>query len=672
VTHQQAKEQLIQAEQEMSKGNYTFAERECNQVLANFENLPLQIQQIYEWRSNQSYSLRILGSIAWRIAKYNIALQYLNQAYTISIQIHDDQGLTKIIGNLGNVYMYMGDHTKALEYFNQALLHSEESGEQHTTAFLCVNIGLVYANIADYNQALEMYNRALYIFEMIEDILRIAQTNGNIGSVYTQLGDYKTALEYNNRALSVFQTLGLSTMIAGAMINVGIVYYHLGQFTIALEYMSKALSTHKELGDTTHIARAMGNMASIYADLQQYQNALDYYLQAIEMYQKLGEQSMYAKMLQNLGTVYAELKQYDKAIEILLQSYELHKELGEKSALANVMTVIGSVYSTTEYKEYNLIKAQQYLVQSLEINQEIGAKKNLYEAHKLLASIYKQQEQWKQTQYHFEQFHTLKEEVHNEHVQHQANLLEQRRLIEEREKGLAIERAKHEATQKLLFNVLPPSIARRMIEGEHLIAEKLQNVSVLFADIVNFTKLSQLISAEELVQGLNTMFSAFDSIADKYHLEKIKTIGDAYMVVAGAPEPRADHALAIASMAIEMMEAMHQFRSKSTGKEIHIRIGIHSGEVVAGVIGKKKFSYDLWGDAVNTASRMETHGEPGKVHISNDFRIALKTMVETQTFASLPEHLSYNTKNKFHFIPRGEMQIKGKGIMHTYFLEKQL
>ncbi|MFZ1572295.1 MAG: adenylate/guanylate cyclase domain-containing protein, partial [Candidatus Kapaibacterium sp.] len=204
-------------------------------------------------------------------------------------------------------------------------------------------------------------------------------------------------------------------------------------------------------------------------------------------------------------------------------------------------------------------------------------------------------------------------------------------------------------------NVLPISIANRIINGENLIAEKLSNVSVLFADIVNFTKLSQSISPEQLVDGLDRIFTAFDLLADKYNLEKIKTIGDAYMVVAGAPLPRNDHAQAMANMAIDMIEAMKQFTSITTGEPIQIRIGIHSGEVVAGVIGKKKFAYDLWGDAVNTASRMESHGEPNQIHISQDF---------------YNELISSNLFSIDNFIDRGKMEIKGKGVLKTYFLIK--
>ena len=187
-----------------------------------------------------------------------------------------------------------------------------------------------------------------------------------------------------------------------------------------------------------------------------------------------------------------------------------------------------------------------------------------------------------------------------------------------------------------------------MLSGSKLIAEKLSNVSVLFADIVDFTKLSQRETPEELVEGLDRIFTEFDTLAEKYGLEKIKTIGDAYMVVSGAPEPREDHAEVMVHFAVEMLEAMKQFRSISTGEQIQLRIGIHTGEVVAGVIGKKKFAYDMWGDAVNTAARMESHGEPDRIHVSEDFR--------------------NSAGDGFTFTERGKIDIKGKGMMKTYFL----
>lgn len=220
----------------------------------------------------------------------------------------------------------------------------------------------------------------------------------------------------------------------------------------------------------------------------------------------------------------------------------------------------------------------------------------------------------------------------------------QRRLIHRQYALLDAERSKAE---QLLLNILPRPIAERLKADSSAIADGFAEVTVLFSDIVGFTKMSARLSPDEVVARLNEMFSAFDDIARDLGLEKIKTIGDAYMVAAGLPELRADHVEAIAEMALRMQAAVAAF-SERRGEQLSVRVGIHTGPVVAGVIGKQKFIYDVWGDTVNTASRMESHGEPGKIHVSD---IAYKRLVERFTFAS-----------------RGAIEVKGKGLMETYFL----
>jgi class 3 adenylate cyclase len=202
-------------------------------------------------------------------------------------------------------------------------------------------------------------------------------------------------------------------------------------------------------------------------------------------------------------------------------------------------------------------------------------------------------------------------------------------------------------SEKLLLNILPKSIADRLKQDNKTIADSFAHATVLFADIVGFTEISHHVSPVELVNLLNEIFSQFDYLAEKYQLEKIKTIGDAYMIVGGLPFPRKDHAQAVAKMALSMLETINIFNEKM-GYDFKMRIGINSGEVVAGVIGIKKFIYDLWGDTVNIASRMESHGIPNKIQI-------------TQT--------TYNLlKNEFICEERGIISIKGKGDMQTYFL----
>ncbi len=219
--------------------------------------------------------------------------------------------------------------------------------------------------------------------------------------------------------------------------------------------------------------------------------------------------------------------------------------------------------------------------------------------------------------------------------------------ITERKLATVELRYQKEQSERLLLNVLPTKIAERLKQEEQTIADKFAEVTVMFADIVGFTELASSMNAIELVSLLNQIFSDFDRLSERHSLEKIKTIGDAYMVVGGLPEQRDDHAEAIADMAMDMMMAIANFNTENQ-KNFSIRIGIHSGPVVAGVIGIKKFIYDLWGDTVNTASRMESHGLAGQIQVS----------------AASYEKLYH----KYLFEERGHIPIKGKGKMLTYLL----
>ncbi|MEG4395717.1 adenylate/guanylate cyclase domain-containing protein [Microcoleus sp. BROC3] len=219
--------------------------------------------------------------------------------------------------------------------------------------------------------------------------------------------------------------------------------------------------------------------------------------------------------------------------------------------------------------------------------------------------------------------------------------------ITERKQAEDALREEQEKSEKLLLNILPQAIAERLKQNETTIAEYFPEVTVLFADIVGFTALSAVMNPIELVELLNQIFSGFDLLCQRHGLEKIKTIGDAYMAVGGLPEPRADHAEAIAQMALDMQAEIARFNA-SHNKYFSIRIGIHSGPVVAGVIGIKKFIYDLWGDTVNIASRMESQGLPWRIQVS-------------ETTYKL-------VADKYLFQERGIIEVKGKGKMKTYIL----
>lgn len=211
-------------------------------------------------------------------------------------------------------------------------------------------------------------------------------------------------------------------------------------------------------------------------------------------------------------------------------------------------------------------------------------------------------------------------------------------------RGLTSEREKSEM---LLLNVLPSTIARRLKAGEQPLADRFEEAAVLFADVVGFTPMSERLMPEQVVELLDGLFSEFDAMADRLGLEKIKTVGDAYMVVGGLPEPRTEAVEAVAEMALEMQELVEGWPSP-TGEPLRLRIGIDVGPVVAGVIGQRKFSYDLWGDTVNTASRMESHGIPGEIQVT------------PRAYERL--------KHRYGFQPREPIDVKGKGRIVPFLM----
>jgi class 3 adenylate cyclase len=218
-------------------------------------------------------------------------------------------------------------------------------------------------------------------------------------------------------------------------------------------------------------------------------------------------------------------------------------------------------------------------------------------------------------------------------------------VINKAERNLAIER---DRSDRLLRNILPVPIAERLKQSHDLIADDFEEATVLFADIVDFTQYSETVSPKKLISLLNSVFTEFDDLCQKHRAEKIKTIGDAYMAVAGVPIQCTNHAEQMAAMALEMGQVIQRY-NRDTGKSFQIRIGLHSGPLVAGVIGKQKFAYDLWGDTVNTAARMESHGVPGEIQVT------------PVTYALLNPY--------YHFEERGFIDIKGKGLTQVFFLK---
>ena len=225
--------------------------------------------------------------------------------------------------------------------------------------------------------------------------------------------------------------------------------------------------------------------------------------------------------------------------------------------------------------------------------------------------------------------------------------LEKKWLRDREKKFIEDLEQERQRSESLLLNILPQSIVNRLRDGETIIADRITEATILFCDLVGFTALSQDLPPDRTIDLLTRIFSAFDRLSAEHGVEKIKTIGDAYMAAAGIPERQSDHAIRIAMLASRMLAAVDDI-ARATDLKLQARIGIHTGPIVAGVLGTHKFVYDVWGDTVNTASRMESHSLSGRIQVSAATRMALG--------------------DRFKFEPRGITEIKGKGMMETYFL----
>ena len=697
--------------------DYALAENQARELLA--ENALVNEPELHR------LTLLALSESLWRRGMAKEALPYAEEALVLAEQIENKEVQAKALGNIGIVYRSLSDYPRALNYFGRALALNEELGNKSGVATYLGNIGTVHRNLSDYPRALNYFGRALALNEELGNKAGVATCLGNIGTVHSHLSDYAHALEYLGRALSLDEELGNKAGMARHFGGIGTVHYSLSDYARALECMGKALELDEELGNKRGVATWLGNIGNVHSRLSDYPRALNYFGRALALNEELGNKAGVATCLGNIGTVHSHLSDYAHALEYLGRALSLDEELGDKSGVAtwlgNIGNVhrnlseyplaleyyakalvldeelgnkrgvathlgnIGSVYLEQDSEGYDPNRAEEYLLRAIDLSTEIGFKAALIEFHKTLSDLYEHEQRFGDAFTHYKKYIVTKDEVNVEEVKKQEVIREQQKQVAEREKEIEIERTRATAEKRILNNILPEEITQRLIKGENPIADHYDSVSVLFMDIVDFTKLSTTISAQQLVHLLNAIFKAADAVMCEFGLEKIKTIGDAYMAVAGAPIVQEDHAHRAANAALKLLEVMQnlvvtfpeEFGDRSWIEnipEIEVRIGLHCGPAAAGVVGENKFLYDLWGDAVNTASRMESHGEAGKIHVSEEFvrELGMRNeelrMKDKELTGDNSQFVICNSQ--FIFVPRGEMEIKGKGIMKTYFLEK--
>ncbi len=665
-------EALQLSEKENDKGGLSKTLGNIGVVYRKMSNYPQALEfftkalSLDEELGNKSGMIIHLGNIGLvhrDLSDFNSALQAFLKALSLSEELGNKLGIARQLGNIGGVHSDLSDYPKALEYLGQALSLSEEIGRKQLIATnLCI-IGNVYLDISEYAKALENYRRALSIYEDLTNKSGIALVHGNIGALYKELSDYPQALEYYSKALNLAEELGDKKGAAIHLTNIGNVHSSLADYSKAMDYYGRALNLAEEVGNKSLVATNLGNIGTVYHQLADYNQALEYHKRALHLDEDLGISGGVSRHLASIGQVYAALADFANAQEFYENALAMRVQMGHRSEAAHTRASLAALYANPLNAQRDEQKAESLLRESIATTHELGTKH--FEAHKTLAELCEAQKRWQEANREWKQYYAMKDEVQSAEAQKSAALIEQRRQIAEREKEIAIAKAaalaELKATRGLLDAVLPTSIATRMIAGEKRIADYFPKVSILFADIVGFTSIATEVPPHIVVDFLNHVFDVYDEIIKRHGCEKIKTIGDGYMAIAGAPTACEDHAERLARAAIEMQRDIKLpteiLDYLPNGASFSIRIGIHSGAAVCGVIGRERFVWDVYSDAVNTASRMESNGVAGKIHVSKDFA----ELIQNRQKASA-------SSAEFRLEERGEIEIKGKGMMRTYFL----
>jgi adenylate cyclase len=555
---------------------------------------------------------------------------------------------------------YIYNQPDSAYYFAQKQLDfAERKGLSKYIALALTTQGLSLRIRGDYPNSLVYHKKSMLFYEEIGDKTGIAGALVNIGNLYAIQSNFDKALEYFEQGASICEEIGETYFLANATLNIGSIYQMQGEYTRSLKYFLKSLKIYQENQYKTEIADAQYNIGGVYEEDGDFPKALDFYLQSLESYEELEDKYGITFSLVSIGNVYFKQGLTDDAISQCEKSLNFAKEINsidrQEAAcicLYDVYKAIGNDKSALKYHEQMLILSDS--LQAEETNLKL---QKMDFQKRMLADSMATVERERLVQEEHQEEVKQKNQIRNMLVGGGVLILiiasgiYSRLRYTNRAKKI-IEKEK-ERSENLLLNILPANIAAELKEKGRAEAREFEMVSTLFSDFKGFTAASEKLSAQELVAEINTCFEAFDNIMGKYNIEKIKTIGDAYMAAGGLPVPSDGSAKNTVLAALEMQAfiSARKIKMDTLGKPaFEMRVGIHTGPVVAGIVGVKKFQYDIWGDTVNTASRMESSGGVGKVNISQ------------ATYELLKNDL------KFIFESRGKIEAKGKGEMEMWFV----
>jgi class 3 adenylate cyclase len=589
------------------------------------------------------------------------------------------------------------DVNSALPVAGKALSLANEIGDQRGMAQAYKLIGIIYYNNTKYPEALDYWNKSKAVFESLNDKSGIANMQNNIGSIYKDQGADDKALENFFGALQNSELKKDSNKIFISLNNIGSVYQHKpATYEMALGYYLKAMQLRRHITNPDQLGTILSNIGEIYLSRKETDSALYYFEQSKQAYLGTGN---IAYAINNEAKTYAQQGDNQKAIEVFRIAYDSAEQAGSPLLMTQSLLNEGDVfYQLKDYRAaLDAYQRAEKMATENKLNYEL---KGIYEG---LSRTYAITRQYDKAYRYKDMAGAIKDTIYNNELdqklsnytfnfemqkkQGQIDLLEKDKALQDlnikRQKlaknavmaGLGLilviagilfrdYRAKIRVNklldsqnmqiEGLLRNILPDEVAKELQHDGQSKPRYFESVTVLFTDFKGFSAIAETLSPQDVVAELSDCFVAFDNIMEKYGLEKIKTIGDSYMCAGGIPIENTTHPLDMVKAAFEIiayMKEKNMERQKKTGNNTpwDLRVGVHTGPVVAGVVGKKKYAYDIWGSTVNIASRMESNGEPGRINISEATYMLIKDQYPC----------SY----------RGKIYAKNVGEIDMYFVE---
>lgn len=613
-----------------------------NESLEDCQKYALEARDMAErvdYKKGMALAYKAIGLCYNRQGKFPEALTNWNQSLEIFNAIGDVDGQSNMFNNIGTVYHNVGDLVKALSYYFQSLKSAEQTGNKLRLATALLNIGAAYFdNPVTMDKALPYYHEALEYSEEDGDKEAIGTISVNIGEIYFNQGKLTEALFYFEKSRIALENGQFYYALPYTLSFIGKVYAKQKNFAKSIDVQISAVRMASLNNFKVEEAFALANLADTYRDIKEYKKALNGYFEAKAIAESVASREI-KHILEGLVATYAALGDFSDAFRYQTMLADLKDKLYTEDNAKTIQRFQMEFETEKKQAQINLLTKDKEL-------QLINLQQQRYKIYGLTAGT-------------FFLFATMFFLLKNIRLKTRANteLSLRNREINRQKEEIAgqrddIDRQRSEI-EDLILNILPGEVAQELRKTGVATPRYYDNVSVLFTDFREFTNIAEGLSAQELVAELNECFVAFDDIIERFGLEKIKTIGDAYMCAAGIPTPSDDHAFRAvsAALAIQQYISENNRRREKRGAVLwELRIGIHSGPVVAGVVGRKKFAYDIWGNTVNIAARLETSGEVGRVNISSATHFLVK--------------------DSFKCKYRGKIQAKNMGEVEMYFVEE--